>query len=246
MKPPNFRENSILKFKAPLFAIFISLPAFAQSSSQLREENIRLKSQLQALQQQCGNPDQTGVTSRTGSLNAKIDAIRIGAATGFVKNTIAITTTMTLTNTGSTPLAINYEQYKYSITDNNGYSYKLDNEFLTTAYKKDIKGIPMATDSRASTTSVLSPSASMTVTFIAVRYMDNGQTPGDHFDINATFGQYVDEGQGRIRKVRDFPVAFTNVPASGGPGLSSGSSTGAAAGQALDKAAGKLLDKIFK
>ena len=44
--------------------------------------------------------------------------------------------------------------------------------------------------------------------------MKKGQTIGSGFDINATFVQLEDLGQGRIRTLRDFQVAFTSVSAS--------------------------------
>ena len=71
--------------------------------------------------------------------------------------------------------------------------------------------------------------------------MRPGQTPGTRFDINATFGQYEDLGQGRVRKVRDFPVAFTNVAASGR--LTSSASPGS---NAVNQAANALLRRLTK
>lgn len=51
--------------------------------------------------------------------------------------------------------------------------------------------------------------------------MRRGQTPGTVLDVNASFGQYQDEGQGRVRKINTHPVAFINVsPSAAGPGAS--------------------------
>ena len=75
--------------------------------------------------------------------------------------------------------------------------------------------------------------------------MRDGQTPGDSFDINTTFGAYQDEGQGRIRKLRTYPVAFTNVH------RSTAGYTGDQSGQNLptevgEKVIDRLVDGLFK
>ena len=54
------------------------------------------------------------------------------------------------------------------------------------------------------------------MTFSTARVMRDGETPGRLFDLNASFIQIEDMGQGRIRKVRDYSVGFTNIRASSG------------------------------
>ena len=143
---------------------------------------------------------------------------------------------MTLRNTGSEPMVLNYETNSLSVTDDNGYNYDIFND------GDQIKGIPTTKYSRVDTSAVIMPGASRTVTFIAARSMRPGQTPGARFDINATFGQYEDLGQGRIRKVRDFPVAFTNV---GTSGRGAGITTRNVSDQA-SRAVDRLLERVIK
>ena len=205
-------------------------PVAAQSTAQLKQENAQLRAQLQALQAQCQAPSTTGTSWQGQHLDARLDTLRVGNPSS---RKIEITISMTLRNTGSGPMVLNYETNSLSVTDDNGYNYDLFNEVIKPG--DSIKGIPAATRSRVDTSAVIMPGASRTVTFIASRSMRPGQTPGARFDINATFGQYEDLGQGRVRKVRDFPVAFTNVAASGR--LTSSTSPGS---NAVDQAANAL------
>ena len=193
---------------ATLLIVAGMLPANAQSLSQLRQENARLKAQVEALQsQQCG----AGYTSNPGTwngdgLSARIDSIRPGLDN---HNDARISVTITLRNTTSRPMALNYQSRSFNLVDDIGYQYS------THLYGGSVKGIPTANSSTADTTAILGPGASRTVTFIAARSMNRGQTMGRRFDMNATFIQVEDLGQGRVRKVRDYPVAFTDVRASG-------------------------------
>ena len=190
------------------FALACALPASAQSADQLRQENARLKARIEALQSQRCDPDSTSATgSWSGDgLHARIDSIRPGLNN---HNDARISVTVTLRNTTSTPMALNYQSRSFSLVDDIGYQYS------THLYGGSVKGIPTANSSAADTTAILGPGSSRTVTFIAARSMDRGQTVGRRFDLNATFIQVEDLGQGRVRKVRDYPVAFTNVIASG-------------------------------
>lgn len=228
-------------------AIGSALPASAQNVSQLQQENAQLRAQLQALQQRCDSPlpdTQSGV-SQAGKVQAHIASLRVGAATGYASGHIAVTVVMTLTNTGNSPMALNYEERSYALTDNNGYQYNLRNEHSGVYAKEGVKGIPIATPGRASTNQLLAPGQSNSVTFIAIRSMRDGQTPGTAFDVNASFGQYQDEGQGRIRKINTYPLAFTNVPrsAAGYTGEQTGQSLPAEVGS---RAVDRLLDGLFK
>lgn len=222
----------------------IATPALAQQGNSLEQENARLRAELQALQQRQGGTTSAPVTVQGAALEGSIASLRLGQATGYTKGTVALTVMLALRNTGNVPLTLNYEQNSFAATDNHGYQYRLYHEHLSDkAYAQDIKGIPMATRSRAGTSQILAPGQSLNVTFIATRYMRDGQTPGSHFDIQATFGQYQDEGQGRIRKLRDFPVAFTNqTPGAGQPG----SSPAARGSRLLERAADQLLDRVIK
>ena len=183
-------------------------PANAQGPDQLRQENARLKARIEALQSQRCDPDSTTATgSWSGDgLHARIDSIRPGLNN---HDDARISVTITLRNTTSTPMALNYQSRSFSLVDDVGYQYSAH------LYGGSVKGIPTANSSSADTTAILGPGSSRTVTFIAARSMKRGQTIGRRFDMNATFIQIEDLGQGRVRKVRDYPVAFTDFRTSG-------------------------------
>ena len=199
MKTNTFRN------KAVAFALAASLPASAQTAAQLKQENARLKAQIEALQAQGCQPSRSaGNDWNQDGVSARIDAIRPGLNN---HGDARITVTVTLRNTTARPIVLNYKSRSFSLVDDVGYEYS------THAYGGSVKGIPTA-DSTADTTAVIGAGASRTVTFIAARGMNRGQSMGGRFDMNATFIQVEDLGQGQVRKVRDFAIAFTNVPAS--------------------------------
>lgn len=212
--------------------------AGAQTREQLLEENRQLRAQLaNGCAPQAGTPH----THRDGQLSATVESLRVGAATGYADH-LAVTTSITLRNEGDSPIVLNYEQNSFAVTDDHGYQYKLDHEHSTKYYTKNVKGIPMATRSRADTSAVMRPGESRTVTFIGIRYMKDGQTPGSVFDINATFGEYFDEGQGRIRKGRQHPVSFSSVPVGG----KVGATVPQAARGKSSETVGRLLEALVK
>ena len=193
---------------ATLVVLASSAPASAQSLGQLQQENARLRAQIQALQaHDCSAPAESGSVWNHDGLDARIASIRVGPDTS--PGRYVVTVALQLQNTGTKPLVLNYAERSISITDSNGYQYEVQ-------YEKEsgVKGIPVATSREASTNAVILPGSSRTVTFKGERYMKKGQTIGSGFDINATFVQLEDLGQGRIRTLRDFQVAFTSVSAS--------------------------------
>lgn len=194
----------------PLFALAVlsfSLPASTQNMSQLKQENARLKAQIEVLQaHNCGNSPRAGQNWTQGDLSATVDAIRVGGRQD--RREAHITTTLTLRNTGRTPMPLNYKSRSFKLVDDRGYIYEL-------ARTGAVGGIPTAYDHQADPSAVIGPGESRTVTFSAQRTMARGETPGRTFDLNASFIQIEDQGQGKIRKVRDYSAGFTSAPASG-------------------------------
>lgn len=218
-----------------LLGLALTLPVQAQSTAQLKQENERLRAELQALQAQCTpSSGSSQVPWTQGEVEARLDTLRVSPPR-YDGGRADIVATLTLRNTGSTPLALNYLHDSWSATDNNGYRYSV-------SVAAPISGIPEAYGDRADPSAVIMPGRSRTVTVPARRDMSTGQTPGNRYDLNITFVQVEDLGQGRVRKVRDFPVAFTNVPPSTDGLPASLSSPGAK--PVLERAAGKLLERL--
>lgn len=213
------RSSSICLLYTALLAAAFPV-AHAQDVKALQRENARLRGELEAAKA-APVGGQAG-EQRTGDLAFGVSSLRVGAATGYARGHVAVTVTLGIRNAGARPLRLNYNQRSFGLTDDHGYQYTLYHEHSSTYYADDVKGIPMATNSRASTDVVLAPGQTQKVTFIATRHMRDGQTPGNSFDLNATFGDYDDLGQGRIRKVRDYPVAFIGLAPSGATGRNAG------------------------
>lgn len=214
--------------------------ADAQTREQLLEENRQLRAQLDGLAAKGCRADTPGPASyKDGAISATVESLRVGPVENS-RHSIAVTTSIALRNTGNSPLVLNYEYKTFSLTDDRGYQYELRSEGYDA--KQVVKGIPMANSSRADTSAVMHPGESRTVTFIATRQMKDGQTPGSLFDINATFGEYFDEGQGRIRKGRQHPVSFSGVPA----GAKVGATVPEAAKRKTSEAVGRLLEGLVK
>lgn len=230
------------KSMIPMLLALATVPihqAAAQSREQLLEENRNLRAQLDARAQGCG-PDapRPSPQYQDGQVSATIESLRVGRARN-PDSRVVVTTNVALRNTGNTPMALNYELKSFAMTDDRGYQYELRTEGFDV--KESVKGIPVATRLKADPTAVLEPGESRTVTFIASRDMRPGQTPGAAFDLNATFGQYIDEGQGRIRKGRQHPVSFIGVAA--GDTASPTSETGT---KKASEVVGRLLDGLLK
>lgn len=219
--------------------LLISTPAFAQSVAQLKQENQRLKAELQALQSQCPPSTLVGMNWQGEVLQAKLDSVLVGWPKA---GTVEVTITATIRNTGPSPMIVNYLSKSMSVVDDNGHRYNIKQYSPET---DSVKGIPIYGQygSRSvDTTAIISAGGTRTITFVLGRRMDSGQAPGSRFDINATFVQFEDLGQGRIRKVRDFPVAFTNAAAS----TRGASSVINRETNTMDQAAERLLHRLTK
>lgn len=218
--------------------------AHAQDTATLKRENAKLISELAKLRNQSGAGSATpiggtslGAEQRVGDLGFSVLSLRTGAATGYAGSHVAVTTTVRITNAGKVPVSLNYNQRTFGLVDDHGYEYKLDNEESSVYFGKSVKGIAMATSSRASAHDLLQPGQSQSVTFIAIRHMRDGQTVGSAFDLNVTFGQYQDVGEGRIRALRTYPAAFV--------GLSRSSDT-QAVGESVRQSGKNVVDSVLK
>lgn len=187
-----------------LFAITAACPAFAQSVTDLKQENARLKAELRALQAQGCSPAGSSSTWNTDVLHANVEAIRVGQRSNHPGQPDGhVTITLQLRNTGPQAIALNYLSGSFRLVDDAGHEYS--------ATMKKASGIPTASNSEADSTALIDSGGSRVVTFNAFRVPSASDALPRQFDVHATFIQLEDLGQGRTRKVRDFPVAFTNI-----------------------------------
>lgn len=190
-----------------LLLVASTAPANAQSLSQLKQENARLRAELQALQAQ-GRGSQTGSapTWSAGALRANVEVIRVGQRSNHPGQPDGhVTITLKLHNTGIKAIALNYLSGSFRLVDEAGHEYR--------ATLRKASGIPTASNSEADPTAFIDAGGSRVVTFNAFRVPSASDALPRRFDVNATFIQLEDVGEGRVRKVRDYQAAFTNVSA---------------------------------
>lgn len=202
------KTRSGLLLSLSIFAVTAAIPASAQSATDLRQENARLKAELRALQAQgCSSPSSSPATWREDALTATVEAIRVGQRANHPGQPDGhVTLTLTLGNRGNAPIALNYQAGSFRLVDETGHEYR--------ATLGKASGIPTASSSEADPTAVMLAGASRTVTFSAFRVPSSSDALPRRFDVNATFIQIEESASGQVRKVRDYSTGFTNVPAS--------------------------------
>ena len=235
----------ISKFVVLATIAIVTPSAYAQTASQLQAQINELKRDVADLKGQGHTtappahvPGGSGSWSQ-GSVNAVVQAIRASRAKN---DRVTVTTTLTLTNTGKTPIALNYNSGSLNVVDNVGYKYIFDNRHATEEHG-GVRGIPIFYNGRGDSTSIIDPGASRTVTFTTTRNAKAGESIGGNFDINASFSQLENLGEGRIRKVRDYSVAFVGIPLNS-QGKSTASLAQPVGDQVLDTATNKATEAV--
>ena len=209
-------SHNYTRFTAGLFGALVLVGAArADEKADLRREVARLQAELVSARAACTPTTSTNVSmQRIDGLAFSIASLRVGPASNWAKGHIAVTLTIDIRNERRDALALNYNLGTFSLVDDKGYRYQINasNSIGTpNTSEKFVSGIAVAGKTKASTHSQLSPGGMQRVTITAIRYMRDGESPGSRFDTNITFGQYQDEGEGRIKHVRDFNVGFVNV-----------------------------------
>ena len=233
----------------------VSMPVLAQSAAQLQSQINQLKNEVEQIKAQLGSAPRPGagraVPSQQGNLSANIESIRVAQPYPRTPRLHA-TVVMTLINTGSEPLYLNYKAGSFNLVDSNGYQYEFYSGSIGEV-ESGVKGIPIAKSGRADARSSIPAGGTRKVTFTVVRDARSGQTIGNTFDVSATFVEVADLGEGRVKVTRELPVTITNVPLGGSSAGVGGQAVDGLGNQAMDVAgdkvkekAGKLLKSILK
>lgn len=190
-------------------ALAANQPVFAQDITQLKRENAELKAQLEALKAQgCATSSPHDGDRAREVLSASVESIRVGRRASHPGQPDGhVTITLALRNVGTRPIAMNYLSGTFRLVDEFGRDYR--------ATLKKASGLPTATAREADPTAVIAAGASRLITFNAFRVPSASDGVPQRFDVNATFIEIEDAGQGRIKKVRDHAIGLTDVPASG-------------------------------
>jgi len=187
-------------------------------------------------QSEQGHDPSAATTQQVGDLSFEVASLRVGPAKGHTPRHTGVTATIRIRNNGTSPVALNYKRRSYNVTDSRGYGYALYREHYTGV--AGVTGMAVSDEKRADTSGVLRPGQTQNVTFFAVRYMRDGETTGETFDINTTFSSFEDMGQGRIRRINDFPVAFIGVRPQG--------QVQGVVNDAINEGAGRVLDRLLR
>ena len=117
---------------------------------------------------------------------------------------------MTITNHGDALIALNYDDGKVSLVDENGH-YCTDR---VKSANQPVIGIPTDTRSTADTGHAIAPGGHVNVTIPLVcnaHKAGDGVNYGTVFDFAADFSAFADMGEGNVRKLRTYPVAFVGL-----------------------------------
>lgn len=202
----SFRQIYIKKCALSVMLVVLSLTTSSAFAESLATENARLKAELAQLKKVCdsgqpGNPGQGQKGEvRVGDLGFTVVSLRTSRI-----NYVYVYSTVRVVNYGKQSIALNYISQSYSIVDNLGYKYEIDGA-------KAVKGISKANAHTASVNDIVLPGDAISISFEAKRMPKDGQTVGQKFDIGLTLASFEDLGEGRIRKIRTYPVAFVGVP----------------------------------
>lgn len=147
---------------------------------------------------------------RVGELSFKVTSLRISRVkpnTYSTTDDVWATLTLTITNTGKTPIALNYKGKSASFVNEHGYSWRERNDLGGRA----ITGLPVETSNSASTDYVIDPGGELSATIPLLANLEPAQSTGTSFNFQAVFSSFKDMGEGRLKKVRSYPVSFLGL-----------------------------------
>ncbi len=200
--------KSLLLRTSFALVLLVGLPSSAQNTQHMQQENARLRAQIEALKAQCNGTSSRATNGwKQGNLSATVDAIRVGQRSNHPSQPDGhVTVALTLRNTGTLPIALNYQSGSFRLVDEAGGVYL--------ATLKKVAGLSTATGHEADPSAVIDAGEIRSVMFNAFRVPSSTDTLPKRFDMNATFVQIEETAQGQVRKVRDYSIGFTDLPAS--------------------------------
>jgi hypothetical protein len=110
---------------------------------------------------------------------------------------------ITITNTGTEPIALNYDNVNQGV---------LVNEFGDRWRPLDVTGVGLANNSTASMDYVVTPGGELrAVITLFNSTLAPGQSNGKSFEFLSSFVSFKDSGGGRLHKDRAYPVSFADL-----------------------------------
>lgn len=147
---------------------------------------------------------------RVGELSFQATSLRISRVTPNKYSTeddVWATLTLTITNHGKEPIALNYKEKSASFVNEHGYSWRERNDLSGRA----ISGLAIETRNSASTDYVVDPGGQLSATIPLFLGLKPNQSTGTSFNFQAVFSSFKDMGEGRLKKIRSYPVSFMGL-----------------------------------
>lgn len=147
-----------------------------------------------------------------GDLSFRITSLRVSQRNNLGNSVAAAA--LSIHNRGTKPVSLTYVDDSAAMTDDHGYTWK-----DAVDVNRNTSGIALTAYNGASLESVIDPGSAIGITLPMAFAMNDGQTPGASFDMQATFVSYEDLGQGRLRRLRTYPVSFVGLQPNKAPGV---------------------------
>lgn len=193
-------------------ALFMALPAAAQESG----SGVIAAGQSTA--------------QTVGELSFRITSLRVARPSNpSARGPSRATITLTISNRGAQIVFLNAIKGSAVLANDLGYRWQ-------EGYNDSVRGLDVAEKNRASLNNPIEPGAELRVQY-ALRYSAQpGQSIGAAYDFAAGFESLEDLGEGRLRKLREYSVAFTDLRRS---------DLAAAAGQELSDGVDEVVGALF-
>lgn len=165
-----------------------------------------------------------------GELSFRITSLRVARPSSPATRSLSrATITLSIRNQGAQTVFLNALKGSAVLTNDLGYRWQ-------EGYNGSVTGLDVAEKTRASLNNPIEPGAELRVQY-SLRYtVMPGQSIGASYDFAAGFESLEDLGEGRLRKLREYSVAFTDVQRS---------DLAAAAGQELSDGVDEVMGALF-
>lgn len=165
-----------------------------------------------------------------GELSFRITSLRVSRPNDPATRSLTMATvTLSIRNQGAQTVFLNALKGSAVLTNDLGYRWQ-------EAGSGSVRGIDQADKTRASLNNPIEPGTELRVQY-SLRYSAlPGRTIGAVYDFAAEFESLEDLGEGRLRKLREYSVAFTDLQRS---------DLAAAAGQELSDGVDEVVGALF-
>lgn len=165
---------------------------------------------------------------RVGELSFKVTSLRISRVKPnkyASRDETWATLALTITNHGKEPIALDYKGGSASFVNEHGYAWTERHDLSG----REISGLPVEGNNQASVDYVVDPGGQLSATIPLFSELSPNQSTGTTFNFQAVFSSFKDMGEGRLKRLRSYPVSFiglkqSSTPEASGTDLKNGTS----------------------